>query len=135
MQSINPEINAIHQAYCEATSFELPLMPHFERQWYDAIQFGMTPDCVRLVVKSRMRRIADKVRQPECLLLRNFCGSEAAIADVLVEAAAIRAKMRVKVFPAGKADVLRATGRPDEPEQATAKPISEYIQALRSAAL
>jgi len=110
-------------------------MPHFERQWYDAIQFGMTPDCVRLVVKSRMRRIADKVRQPECLLLRNFCGSEAAIADVLVEAAAIRAKMRVKVFPAGKADVLRATGRPDEPEQATAKPISEYIQALRSAAL
>jgi len=134
MQSINPEINAIHQAYCEATSFELPMMPQFERQWFDALHSGMTPDCVKLVVKSRMRRIGDKVRQPESLLIRNFCGSEAAICDVLMEAAAIRANMRVKVLPQGKAEVLRATGRPDEPEQGRMIPVKEVIQAMRSAA-
>ncbi|SRR6266576_4047703 len=134
MHSINPQINAIHQAYCEATTFELPMMPHFERQWYEALNCGMTCDCVKLVVKSRMRRIADKVRQPESLLLRNFCGSEAAICDVIQEAAAIRAKMRVKVFPKDKSDVLRATGRPDEPEQGPMRHISEVIQEMRKVA-
>lgn len=133
MQSINPEINAIHAAYCEATTFELPMMPHFERQWYEALQCGMTPDCVKLVVKSRMRRVAEKVRQPESLLLRNFCGSETAIADVICEAAAIRAKMRVKVYSTGKADVLRATGRPDQPEQGKTVSVKEVIQGMRSA--
>jgi len=133
MQSINPEINAIHQAYCEATTFELPMMPHFERQWFEALNCGMTCDCVKLVAKSRLRRIADKVRQPESLLLRNFCGSEAAICDVIQEAAAIRAKMRVKVFSAGKAEVLRATGRPDQPDQGPMRPISEVVEAMRQA--
>jgi hypothetical protein len=134
MQSINPDINAIHAAYCEATSFELPMMPQFERQWYEALQCGLTYDCVKLVAKSRMRRVSDKVRQPECLLLRNFCGSEAAICDVIQEAAAIRAKMRVKVFPKEKAEILRATGRPDEPDQGPMRHISEVIECMRKAA-
>lgn len=133
MQSINESINAIHQAYCEATTFELPMMPQFERQWHDALQCGMTCDCVRLVVKSRMARIRDKVRQPECLLLRNFAGSEAAICDVLQEAAMLRAKMRIKTFCPGKAEVLRSTGREDEPEQEKMRPVSEVLQAMRSA--
>jgi len=134
MQSINAEINAIHAAYCEATSFELPMMPHFERQWFEAIQCGMTPDCVRLVVKSRIKRIAQEARRPESLLLRNFCGSEAAICDVIQEAAALRAKMRMKVYPVAKAEVLRTTGRPDEPEQGPLRHISEVIQEMRRSA-
>ena len=133
MQSINPEINAIHQAYCEATTFELPMMPHFERQWHDALQSGMTCDCVRLVAKSRLKRIAEQCRRPECLLLRNFCGSEAAIGDVIQEAAMIRAKMRVKVFAPGKAEVLRATGRADEPEPLPVRPVGDVIEAMRRA--
>ena len=108
-------------------------MPQFERQWFEALNCGVTPDCVRLVVKSRLRRIADKVRQPECLLLRNFCGSEAAICDVIQEAAALRAKMRVKAFIPGKSEVLKATGRLDQPEQGTMRPVSEVIQAMRKA--
>lgn len=131
MDSINPEINALHQAYCEATSFEVPLLPTFERQWFEAIKCGMKPDDVKLVVKTRMKRVAQEARRPESLLLRNFCGSEEAIGDVIQEAAAIRATMRIKVFPAGKADVLRATGRADEPEQEPMRPISEVIAAMR----
>jgi len=109
------------------------MMPHFERQWHDALQCGMTTDDVKLVVKARMKRIAEKVRQPESLLLRNFCGSEAAICDVIQEAAAIRAKMRVKVFSAGKAEVLRATGRPDQPEQGRTMSMKEVIQGMKEA--
>lgn len=134
MESMNPQINAIHRAYCEATSFDLPLMPFFERQWFEAIKCGLTCDSVRLVIKERLRRIRDGVRQPECVLLRNIAGSEGAIADVIQESAAIMARMRVKVFPKEKAEVLRATARECEPEQSSAKPIGEYIKELRVAA-
>jgi len=44
---------------------------------------------------------------------------------------AIRATMRIKAYPASKAQALRATGRDDEPEQGSAVPISEVIQAMR----
>lgn len=133
MESINPDINAIHKAYCEATGFDLPLMSFFERQWYEALQCGLTCDCVKLVIKDRKRRIQEQVRKPECLLLRNIAGSEGAICDVVQEAAAIRARMRVKVMSPGKAEVLRATGRSDEPEQGPVRSIGEVIQAMRSA--
>ena len=133
MDSINPEINAMHWAYCEALGYEFPLLPNMERGWSDALKIGMTPECVRMVVKDRQARIKAGVRKPECLMFRNIAGSEEAIGDVMQEAAAIRAKMRVKVVDSGKAQVLRATGRSAEPEQSTAKPISEYIEALRKA--
>ncbi len=134
MQSINPEINSIHRAYCESTGFDLNLTAFFERQWFEAMKEGLTADCVRLVIKERLRRIREGVRRPECLLLRNVAGTEGAIADVLQEAAAIRARLRVKVFSSDKSDVLRATGRPAEPEQSEARPIGEYIEQMRCAA-
>ncbi len=134
MQSVNPAINEIHAAFCQALGYELVLLPPAERQWYEAIQMGMTPDDVRMVVKGRQRRIKDGVRHEECLRIRNIAGSEDAIAEALEEVAAIKAKMRVKVFSPGKREVLRATGREDEPEQGTMRPVSEVIQAMKSAA-
>jgi len=134
MDSINPQINEIHRAYCEATAFEIPLMACFERQWFEAIQNGLTADDVRLVVKDRMRRIRDGVRHQECLLIRNFIQTEEAVGEVLCEAAAIRARMRGKHFCPGKAEVLRATGRSDKPEDGPVLPIGEVIKAMRIAA-
>ncbi len=133
MNSINPEINALHAAWCEAIGYEVRQMARHERGWRDALACGLTPDCVRLVVKARQARIRAGVRHDECLLFRNIAGSEEAIADVLEEAAAIRAKLRVKVVPAGKAAVLRATGRPAEPETGPARPMAEVIEAMRKA--
>jgi len=133
MESINPKINEIHKAFCEARGFELNLLPPIERQWRDAIQSGLTPNDVRMIVKARCQRIKDGVRHEECLMIRNIAGSEEAIANTIEEAAAIRAKMRVKVFSEGKADVLRGTGRPDQPEQGPVRHISEVIQAMRQA--
>ncbi len=133
MESINAEITAIHRAYCESTSYEIPMLPQFERQWFEALKTGLTPDCIRLVVKSRLRRVAQDARRPESLLLRNFCGNEAAICDVIQEAAAIRAGMRIKTFAPGKAEVLRATGRTDEAETGPVRHVSEVIAGMRAA--
>lgn len=133
MESLNAEINSIHQAYCEVTGFDLPLLPNFERQWFEALKCGLTCDCVKLVVKDRQRRIRDGVRHPECLLLRNIAGSEGAICDVVQEAAAIQARMRVKTFCPGKSEVLRATGRADQPEQGNAIPVADVIRAMKEA--
>lgn len=134
MDSINPAINAIHAAFCAATGYQFNMMQKHERGWYDALKFGMTPDDVKLVIKNRQARIKIGVRRDECILWRNIAGSEDAIADVIEEAASLKAKMRIKVVPVRKAEVLRATGRPAEPEQTSAKPISEYLKDLRIAA-
>jgi len=91
----------------------------------------MTPDDVKLVIKARMKRIAAGVRHEESLYIRNIAGSEEAIANTMEEAAAIRATLRIKAYPASKAQALRATGREDEPERGSAVPISEVIQAMR----
>jgi len=131
MQSINSDVNSIHQAFCDARDLELNMHPTNERWWFDALKCGMTPDDVKLVIKSRMKRIAAGVRHEESLYIRNIAGSEEAIANTMEEAAAIRATMRIKAYPAGKAQALRATGRDDEPEQGGAVPISEVIQAMR----
>ncbi len=124
----------MHSAFCEAVGYEVALLPPAERHWYEALKMGMTPDDVRLVVRHRKQRIKAGVRHEESLKIRNIAGSEDAIAESLEEVAAIKAKTRVNVFPKGKAEVLRATGRPDEPEQTPSKPISEYIEALRKSA-
>jgi len=134
MQSISPEVNAIHAAFSEAIGYEVAFFNCYERYWYEALKMGMTCDDVKLIVKSRQRRIKDGVRHEECLKIRNIAGSEESIAEALEEVASIRAKMRVRVFPSGKSEVLRATGRPDEPEQSSARPISEYLGELRRAA-
>lgn len=133
MDSINPAINAIHRSYCDATGFEINMSAPIERRWFDALNQGMTPDDVKLIIKTRLKRIRDGVRHPESLFLKNIAGSDEAIADALVEAAAARATMRIKAFPAGKAQALRDSGRDDEPESPPARPISEVIQAMRRA--
>ncbi len=124
----------MHAAFCEATGFDLVLLPPAERHWYEALKMGLTCDDLRLLVKARLRRIKDGVRHEECLRIRNLVGSEDAISEAFEEIAAIKARMRVKVFSAGKAQVLRDTGRPDEPEQGPMRPVSEVIQAMKQAA-
>lgn len=131
--SSDPEINAIHAAYQRATGVTLALLPSFERWWFDALQSRMSPADVELVIHARIIAIEKGDRHPPCLYLRNICGSEEAIGDVMNEAAAIRAKQRKPKFSKGKAEVLRATGRPVEPETQGVRHISEVIAAMRDA--
>lgn len=134
MESIDPAVQSLHSAYCQAMACEANMTASMERWWRDAAKEGLDADMLRLVIHERRKRITTGVRNKECLYIRNLAGSEDAIADTVNEAAVIRAAMRVKVMPRGRADVLQATGRNTEAELPDAKPIGEVIEALRKAA-
>lgn len=133
MTSINPQINLLHQAYLDATGYELNLSGPDERRWFEAIKFGIEPDHVRLVVKARLRGIAAGDRKEASIYLRNLIGDEDTLAEFAMELAAIKAGMRKKVFVPAKAEALRATGRPDEPEPAKARSVDDVFEAMRKA--
>ncbi len=135
MESIIPEINALHEAFCSAAAQEVTLNNTFERYWRDAITLGVTPDDVRLCVKSRVQ-FNHSNGFKKSLALWNLIGTDDGVARLLSEAAEARALMRVKIVPEGKAQVLRATGRSAEAE--TNRVVSpaeiEAIAVLRRAA-
>ncbi len=56
MTSINPHVTALHQAYLDATGYELALNMVTERFWLTAHHWGITGDDVKLVVKDRIKR-------------------------------------------------------------------------------
>ncbi len=133
MLSSSPEINKLHAAYCAATGMDLALLPASERWWYDAIKAGMQIEDIQFVVKDREKRIKEGVRRKECLLLRNFIGSDEVIQSVMEEAAAIRALKRRAQYPKGKQQVLKATGRPTEPDAKGIRSVGEVLEAMRKA--
>lgn len=134
MTSTSPEINQLHAVYCSATGMQLSLLPCSERWWFDALQSGMTEQDIALVVKSRQQRVKQGFRHKECLLLRNFIGSEEAIQSVMEEAAQIRALQRAPRFTKGKEEVCRLTGRATEPDTKGIRTIGEVLDAMRKAA-
>ncbi len=123
-------IKALHAAYCDGTGGPLMLTKVFERWWWESVRLGITPEDVTLVLKDRIKRIAAGVRRKECLYLRNITGSEEAIANVMDEAAALKALMRVKKYSPAKASVLRASGRADAPPPPAARHVSELFNGL-----
>ena len=133
MKSIDPQVNALFDAWSEATGRPMPFMMTFERWCFDAAKAGVTPAHVHMVVKERQKRIKAGIRYPECLLLRNFFGSEESIASVIEEAAALESKARAPSIDKGKAQVLKATARSAEPETKPARSIKEIFDSIRHA--
>lgn len=136
MTSQNPQVNALHQAYCEAMGLDsLELHMADERRWLCAVMEGLTPDNLKLVIHERRKGVLKEERRAGSLLIRNLCGSDEMVADVMNEVAVIRARMRVRVMDQGKASVLRATGRSDEVQQEAKKVnLPLVMEALRKAA-
>lgn len=134
MTSLNAQINQLHQAYTDSTAYELELNATDERRWYEASKFGITPDDVRLVVKARLRGIVTGDRKPASIYLRNLIGDEDMLAEFAMELAAIKATQRKRLYVPGKAQVLRDTHRPEEPEQLPAVSARDVIKGLRDAA-
>lgn len=131
MISINDNCNQLHQAYCEARGIELNLNPHSERLWLTAHLWGITPDDVKLVVKLRMRLNATPGSGQWSLLINRLIGDEADLDVFTNQLAVAKAQMRKKVFAPAKQEVLRATGRPDEPDAPGTRSVSEVFDAMR----
>lgn len=136
MKSQNEAVQNLHETYCQAMALEFELTQADERRWLNGVLAGLEPDGLRLVIFDRRKRIIAGVRNKESLYVRNLVGSDEAVADTMNEVAVIRAAMRVKVVPKGKAEVLMATGRSAEPE--TNRVVTpgelEMIRTLRRAA-
>lgn len=136
MESLNPDVNALHQAFCNVSGQQLPMLPFFERNWLEAHNYGVTPDDVVRVFKERTRGVNLGERRRASLLLRAFCGSEEQIASVVEESAAIKSRSRMHLVDASRQSILRQTGREEKAPETPAKPASEVplIEALRKAA-
>jgi hypothetical protein len=136
MISANPNVTALHTAYCEVSGYELQMLPFFERGWLQAHLDGVTPDAVAAVWKQRQKGVHKGERRQASLLLRAFCGTEDAIASVVEEYAAIKAQGRVRLVDPARAEVLRTTGRSDAVPETPAKAAAdlELIKRLREAA-
>ena len=135
MESINPEINALHAVFCQVTGRDTLLIPPVERWWMTALQYGITADMIRDVMQSRIKsQYSTDTMRKHCLSLRHCIGDDDRLAQFVDEAAQIAATKRKRVFVPGKAQVLRDTGRPDEPEQLPARSAKDVIRGLKEAA-
>ena len=135
MTSINPDINALHAAFCEVTERPMPLNPRFERAWFDAIAFGLTPDMVREVMQSRMRRqYINESMRIHCCSIWHCIANEDRLAQMVDEAHQLAAAKRKKVYAPGKAAVLASTHRATEPEPQPARSYAEILKGLKEAA-
>jgi len=140
MDSINSTPAALHQAYCEATSYELPLQYMFQELWLVASKepWRLQPDDVKLVVKERIKLITQGERRTASIYLRNLIGTkgdqDGPLSEFQMELAAIRARMRKPVYEAGKMIVLEATGRETEPPSAPVRSIKDVMAVMREAA-
>lgn len=127
-------IESLHAAYCEAMGLELRINPAFERYWFDAINSGLEPDDLKLVIKARIKKnFSFEPRYQSQLTIKKLVGDEDRLAEVINEAAMIRANMRKKTYTTDKSSVLRATGRADEPPTQEAKSVKDVIVMMKEA--
>lgn len=137
MTSLNPQVTELHRTYCEAMAIEpedLPMTLTFEDWWLRASNQGVTCDHVRLVVKARLafNRTSGLRKGVE---LRHLIRSDEDVSILINEVAAIRAQQRIKVMDPARAEVLKATGRPDAIPATDAVKVGDIalIKALKEA--
>lgn len=131
MISINEQVNLLHTAYCEASGIDLPLNPRSERLWFEAERWGITPDDVKLVVKLRIRLNSVPGSGQWSLLINRLIGDEADLDVFTNQLAVAKAQMRKRVYTPAKAEALRATHRPDEPEAPATRSVDEIFDEMR----
>ncbi len=115
MISFNENVTALHKAFCEASVIPVPLTFASERWLLAAHNEGVTPEDIKLSIQwRRQKNKGQEARYQKPISLSRMFGSEEAVAQVVEEAAEMKARQRKVVVPSGRADALRATGRSDE---------------------
>lgn len=133
MKTTPEKIAEILDAYNRALGSDLRMTMTFERWIWDALQMGLTAEDVQLCLQHRMAYNRARTSFKKSLSLHNLIRSDEDVSVTMSEAAAERSISRVRVMPAARAEVMRATGRPDEVEPPRTRHISEVIEAMRAA--
>lgn len=115
---------AIHAVYCRLTNVQYPLTMSDHFRWSTWKAQGWITEDLKLVVKHIRWLISEGRRRHESFRLDNLIEPERFGKD-LAEARALARKPR---YAPGKAEVLRATKRPDEPEQAPAQSAEQVMR-------
>ena len=134
-------IREMHRVYCQETGFNLPCDMGREAAWFELHRRGVTVADLRLVIRHVQAGIRAQRRNQGAPLFRTLVCNRDYFEEDLAEA---KARARVPVPDAGRAQVLRATGRPERAEPAPARkagevlnpkgvPISDAIAAMRAA--
>jgi len=116
---LNQTLRSLHASYCEL-SLEQPPYVTCERRWWEFNNIGFGLDDLKLTI-AFVQGVNRKREKPYHIPLRfdAFIGNLERFGDLLGSA---RADKRARDFrakhsyPPAKAEVLRATGRPDAPE-------------------
>lgn len=131
------DILLLHKEFCQETGMELRLgLGEYsrERAWHEFHKAGFTAEDLRLVIRHLKKKIKDKERNPGALKFSNLIERPEAFEEELGLAKA--EQRNAKPAPTPKERVVQAfrpAAAPAAPSQ-TAKPIAEYIEALRKSA-
>lgn len=116
IHSGHPQVRILHDAYQLCTGLVLPLDMHRESVWCDFIRRGLTRQDLKLVITHIRRGIRDGSRNRGALRFNNLIARLDSFEEDLAEA---RAQSRARSADPNRAAVLRASGRPSSPADAT----------------
>jgi hypothetical protein len=123
-------IEQLHRIYCDETRLQVSCSLHRHMAWDYWQQRGFTEKDLRDVCRY-MRKAVDRGRHSiGCLSFHLLIADPDYFEEKLAE---VRSFERKPKFNPGKADVLKATGRPSEPAQSPAKPVLDVMKGLKIA--
>lgn len=130
MKNVTPELLALHKVYVAITNRDMPMTMRMAFAWEDWVGHGFCESDLRLVVSHIKDLIKDNRRRPESFRFHNLIEDTDRFLEDLAEARALARKPKVD---AGKAAVLRDSGRKAEPDGGKFRPVGELIKAMREA--
>lgn len=124
LQEFYDGLKALHEQH-----FTVRLTTGRIYQWEAWWAEGLRPEDMQLVINHIKRNYQGQIR--ETMLAFSFLvGKPERFEELLHQAKKIRPK---KAFAPGKAEALKATGRPDEPPPEKVKHISEVFEQMKRA--
>jgi hypothetical protein len=118
MEELNQTLRSLHAMFCTMTQHQPPYAL-CERRWLEFHNAGLAEDDLKLTIEFVLRTNKKRERQYWIpLRFGSFVGDLERFSDLLGESRADKRARDFKArhcYPAAKAEVLRATHRPDAP--------------------
>lgn len=124
------KIEELHEAYCEDTRLLVKCTMFRLLAWEAWQKQGFTLDDLHVVCRGLRRAVDNSKRTIGCMSFHLLICDLEYFEERLAE---YRSYQRKPKFAPGKADVLKATKRPDEPAPQPAAPIKDVIKGLKMA--